>query len=114
MIVLITITRITLMITILKFSITKERSRSIPIETKKKLANTSFTGRKFPKTLWLYSDSEIISPARKAPNARDIPSLEVNNAIEKQIRKMLIINNSWFFVIAIRCNNRGRRYLFPA
>ena len=80
----------------------KEISTSIPIETKKKLANTSLIGRKLPKALWLYSESDIISPARNAPNARDIPSFEVSSATAKQIRKILMMKSSWFFVMAIR------------
>ena len=70
------------------------RSRSIPMETKKKLVKTSLNGMRLPKALWLYSDSEIISPARKAPKASDMPSSWVSMATARQISSRLIRKSS--------------------
>ena len=35
---------------------------------------------------WLYSDSEMINPARKAPRAKESPIKWVNQATIRQIR----------------------------
>src|SRR5690606_13778301 len=66
-----------------EFSIKKLTSRSIPMEIKKKLVNNSLNGRIILVAWWLYSDSDTISPARKAPNARDNPASEVRKATAK-------------------------------
>jgi hypothetical protein len=50
----------------------------MPMETKKKLANTSRKGRMLPNAAWLYSESEMIYPARKAPRTSDSPTLEIS------------------------------------
>ena len=55
-------------------------SRSMPTEMKKIPLNVSRKGRT-SETAWSpYSDSEITSPARKVPSARDRPKLAVTNA----------------------------------
>ena len=43
---------------------------------------------------WLYSDSEMISPARKAPRARDNPIKWVSQATARQIRMAPRIKSS--------------------
>ena len=73
---------------------TKSILSNIQIETKKKLVKVSLNGMRFPKAWWLYSESEIINPAKKAPKASDIPISEVNKAIDRQMRKILMVNNS--------------------
>jgi hypothetical protein len=83
------------------------------METKKKDEKVSLKGIMCPKALWLYSDSDIIKPARKAPKARDIPSSAVKNATERHIRRMLIKNSSWFFVIAMAWSTLFINHLLP-
>ena len=48
------------------------------------LIKISLKGKTFTVAWWLYSDSEIISPAKKAPKARDKPTEDVSQAIAKQ------------------------------
>ncbi len=73
----------------------------------------SLKGIKCPKALWLYSDSETINPARKAPNASESPREDVSNATARQISRMLIMNNSWFFVMAMALSNLGISQRLP-
>src|SRR5690349_1908397 len=78
----------------------KVASSNMPIETKKKLLNISRNGIILLVAWWLYSDSEIISPAIKAPSANDKPNREVSQATAKQITTTLKINNSRLLVWA--------------
>ena len=61
------------------FPKTNLRSKSMPIETKKKLVNKSLNGKIFPRALSLNSDSDTIRPAMNAPNASERPKVEVNH-----------------------------------
>jgi len=76
-------------------------SKSIPIETKKKLVNTSRKGKIFPRACWLYSESEMMVPAIKAPMARESPILPVIHATERQRARITKRNNSRLLVRAI-------------
>ena len=62
---------------------------SIPMETKKKLANTSRNGNMLLMAWWLYSDSEMIRPARKAPKPSESPAMALTQAMERQITTTL-------------------------
>ena len=47
------------------------------METKKKLMKISLKGRMLAVAWWLYSDSEMMSPAKNAPNESESPKLDV-------------------------------------
>ena len=48
-------------------------SNNMPTDTKNNTAKASFSGRESLPAWWLSSDSERITPAKKAPNANDTP-----------------------------------------
>jgi hypothetical protein len=76
-------------------------SISIPIDTKNSPLKLSLKGNIVNVASWEYSDSEITSPARNAPSARDRPNSDVIKAVPKQRTKIVITNNSRFFVWTI-------------
>src|SRR5665647_2879511 len=55
----------------------------MPVEIKKMLMNISLKGITFPSACAAYSESEIISPARNAPRARERPAMELIQATER-------------------------------
>ncbi len=72
------------------------KSRSMPMEMKKRLENVSLKGMT-SATIWLlYSDSEMASPATNAPRARERPSREVTHAVPRQTRTIVRMNTSLF------------------
>src|SRR5687768_11178373 len=59
---------------------------------------------------WLYSDSEMMSPAKNAPNDKESPMLEVKPATARQITIVLSRKSSLLRVMAIQYNNLGTTY----
>src|SRR5690606_18052034 len=60
---------------------------------------------------WLYSDSEIINPAMKAPKARDKPASDVKNATAKQMVMVVNKKSSLLLVFAMAYISLGTTYL---
>src|SRR3954453_1256742 len=54
--------------------ISTEGSNSIPTDTKNSTAKASLSGSESLPAWWLSSDSERITPAKKAPSANDTPN----------------------------------------
>ena len=69
------------------------------VQMKKKLEKTSRKGMTAPSVWWLYSDSEMMSPARNAPSASESPANDVSQATEKQITRTEKRNISRFLVL---------------
>ena len=76
--------------------------RSIPIETKKKLVKMSRKGMIVERAALLYSDSDMIRPARKAPRARERPARDVSHAVPRQRVTTVIRKSSRLRRLAIR------------
>jgi hypothetical protein len=72
-----------------KMSFHQVKVQQLPVEIKKMLMNISLKGITFPSACIAYSDSDIISPARNAPRARERPARELIHAIERPITTML-------------------------
>jgi len=88
---------------------TTEVLSNIPMEMKNRLLKRSRNGRMSETTWWLYSDSEMTTPARKAPSARDNPSEDVSQAMPRQERSEAIRKISRTRIRTIRCRIRGMR-----
>jgi hypothetical protein len=82
----------------------------MPTDTKKMLAKISRKGSTLLVAWWLYSDSEMMRPARKAPRASDRPMLEVSRATEKHSTTVVSTNSSLLLVRATRYMSRGTTY----
>jgi hypothetical protein len=65
----------------------------MPTDTKKKHINASFKGKILPIACLLYWESDIMTPAKRAPKAVDSPILEVKTADDKQMNTTLARNN---------------------
>jgi hypothetical protein len=76
-------------------------SSSIPIDIKKRLVKRSRKGMTVLSAWWLYSERDIIRPARNAPRDSERPILEVSQATAKQMRMILIRNISGLRILAI-------------
>ena len=97
-----------------KFAARNRTSTSIPTEMKKKLVKISRNGRTILAAWWLYSDPDMISPASRAPIARDIPVKETIHATPKQVRMTTRRKSSWLRVRAISCMTRGMTHFASA
>ena len=64
-------------------------------------------GRTSPRAWALYSDSEMMRPARKAPRARERPAREVSQAAAKPIPTVAKRNTSRLRVRATRKRSQG-------
>ena len=58
-----------------------DRSSSMPIDVKKTPLNSTRNGMTSESACWPYSDSEMISPARNAPMAREKPNAALTSAV---------------------------------
>ena len=79
----------------------------MPVEIKKMLMNISLKGITFPSACTAYSDSEMISPARNAPRARERPARELIQATERPITTMLSKKSSLLRVFATWYRRKG-------
>ncbi len=83
--------------------------RRMPIETKKKVLNSSRRGTISPSTLAVRSESASASPATKAPSAMLTPSSSAANAVPIAITATLITNSSRDRRPAMNPSTRGRK-----
>ena len=81
--------------------------RRIPIETKKKVANSSRSGTISPSTLSVRSESASASPATKAPRATLTPSALAAKAVPIAMTATPITNSSRDRRPAIIASSRG-------
>src|SRR6058998_1240128 len=86
------------------------KSSSIPIEMKNRLLKLSRKGKISAIAWWLYSDSEMISPAMNAPSARDRPANELSQAMPRHTKMMVITNSSRLRLRTTSTSRRGTRY----
>src|SRR5438876_676892 len=77
---------------------------------KNRLLKLSRKGKISAIAWWLYSDSEMISPAMNAPSARDRPASELSQAMPRHTRMMVITNSSRLRLRTTSINKRGTRY----
>jgi hypothetical protein len=84
-----------------KLSMKNFVSKSIPIEMKNIAMKLSLKGITSAVTWCAYSDSEIKSPAMKAPRAREKPISEIKRATLKHRNKTETMNKSLILDLTI-------------
>src|SRR3990170_7950648 len=83
------------------------KSRSIPMDMKKRLEKVSLKGMT-SATIWLeYSDSEMARPAINAPRASERPKSEVTHAVPRHTSTMVRMKTSRFLSFTTWSNILG-------
>ena len=73
------------------------------------LMNISLKGMTFPSAWAAYSESEMISPARNAPRARERPARELSHATARPITTTLRRKSSLLRVFATWNRRKGTK-----
>ena len=79
------------------------------METKKRLLKLSRNGSTSAIAWWLYSDSEMTSPAINAPSASESPAREVSHAMPRHSTMIVSRNSSRLRLLTICSSSQGTR-----